>query len=87
MISQEDADTIDYLKVFYVITLVTLFISIPMMAIGDLLPTWVFVHSLQLIAHTPLLCSAMPGNVQYFMQDYLTVTRVREPDFTNPAAI
>lgn len=46
MISQEDADTIDYLKVFYLITLVTLFMSIPMMALGDLLPTWVFIHSL-----------------------------------------
>jgi hypothetical protein len=46
MISKAEADTVDYLKIFYVLTVAILVLSIPMLAVGDLLPTWIFVHSL-----------------------------------------
>ena len=56
-----------------------------MMALGSLLPTWMFVNSLQIVAHTPLLNSEMPGNVQYFMSDYLKIVRLRDPVYDKPA--
>ena len=66
-------------KFFYGLTVTTLVLSIPMLFVRDLLPTMIFFNSLSLIAHTPLLNSQMPGNVQYFLSDYLKIARVRKP--------
>lgn len=41
-----------------------------------LLPTWMFINSLQLIAHTPLLAANMPSNLNYFLVQILGVARL-----------
>lgn len=85
LISFEDKSTVDGLGFFHGITIASLVLSAPMVAMGDMLPVWMFAHSLQLVAHTPLLNSQMPGNAQYFLSDYLTMTRLREPVYNQPA--
>lgn len=57
MISDEEREVVDDLKVFYGITVGTLVLSAPMLVAGDLLPTWLFVNALSIVAHTPLLSS------------------------------
>lgn len=39
------------------------------------------------MAHTPLLNSEMPGNVQYFLSDYLKIVRLRDPVYDEPAPL
>jgi len=48
---------------------------LPFSSIGSLLPTWMFVNALQLIAHLPLLNSNMPANAHYFLRKYLDIVR------------
>lgn len=43
---------------------------------GRLLPTWMFLNSMQLIVHAPLLPVELPANVQYFMSSYLHYIRL-----------
>ena len=46
IISESEKETVDDLKIFYYLTVTTLVLSVPMMALGSLLPTWMFVNSL-----------------------------------------
>ena len=39
------------------------------------------------MAHTPLLNSEMPGNVEYFLSDYLKIVRLRDPVYDQPAPL
>ena len=41
-----------------------------------LLPTWMFLNSMQLIAHTPLLNTYMPSNLHYFLIKFLNLVRI-----------
>ena len=43
---------------------------------GPLLPIWMFLNSLQLIAHLPLLRVSLPGQANIIMLDYLNVVRL-----------
>ena len=43
---------------------------------GPLLPIWMFLNSLQLIFHVPLIKSDMPAHAFYFMTDYLNKLRL-----------
>ena len=43
---------------------------------GRMLPTWMFINSMQLIMHTPLLATYMPSNLNYFLVKYLSIIRV-----------
>ena len=43
---------------------------------GRLLPTWMFLNSMQLLVHTPLLATFMPANLHVFLVDYLSVIRL-----------
>ena len=54
---------------------------LPFASIGSLLPTWMFINALQLIAHLPLLNSEMPGNAHYFLNKYLDYVRWYDKDF------
>lgn len=38
---------------------------------GRLLPVWMFINSMQLLVHTPLLSMHMPANLHYFLTHYL----------------
>ena len=55
----------------YVISL-----ALPFCLLGSLLPIWMFVNTLQLIAHTPLINTAMPSNAHYFLMKYLNIVRL-----------
>ena len=48
---------------------------------GRLLPTWMFLNSMQLIVHTPMLNTFMPSNLHYFLISYLNFVRI------NPKAL
>ena len=54
---------------------------IPSITAGSLLPTWMFINSLQIIAHMVLLKTLMPGNVHYFLTKYLNWLRWYDEDF------
>ena len=43
---------------------------------GRLLPTWMFLNSLQLIVHLPLLSTIMPSNLHFFLVKYLNFIRL-----------
>lgn len=54
---------------------------LPVVAAGSLLPTWIFVNSLQLVAHTVLISSLMPGNASFFLSKFLNWVRWHNEDF------
>ena len=41
-----------------------------------LLPTWMFLNSMQLIVHAVLLSTSMPSNLHYFLWHYLNLIRM-----------
>lgn len=43
---------------------------------ANLLPTWMFVNSFQLIMHTALLSTSMPPNLNYFLYHFLSLLRL-----------
>lgn len=43
---------------------------------GRLLPTWMFLNSIQLIVHLPLLSTSMPSNLHFFLVKYLNFIRM-----------
>ena len=54
--------------------IMTLAIIITIFAAGaalDLLPTWMFINSLSLIAHTTMIKVSMPGNVNHLFKKYI----------------
>ena len=51
---------------------------------GRLLPTWMFINSMQLIVHTPLLQTNMPANLHMFLQRYLDLLRLNVEFFSQP---
>jgi hypothetical protein len=42
---------------------------------GPLTTTWMFINSLQLILHVPLIDVQMPSNAHYFLKEYLSLIR------------
>ena len=54
---------------------------LPFVTLGSLLPTWMFINALQLLAHLPLLNSNMPANAHYFLNKYLEKVRWYDEDF------
>ena len=45
------------------------------LVLAEPLPTWIFLHALQLICHIPLLLSQLPPNAAYFISSFLSVCR------------
>lgn len=76
----DTADVLDsglvYIKA-YVIAIVLG--TLAFFSLGSLLPLWVFFNSLQMITHTILLNTEMPGNVFYVFKDYLDLVRLHIP--------
>jgi len=46
-----------------------------LLTMGDILPLWCFINTLQLILHTPLFDTIMPGNVAFFFKQIIDITR------------
>ena len=49
-----------------------------------ILPTWMFLNSIQLIMHTVLLSTSMPSNLHYFLMHYLNLIRMSPPSYLEP---
>ena len=55
-ISETEKENIQYIDFSVKVLLITTFAMIlPVITVGSLLPTWIFINSLQIIAHTVLL--------------------------------
>ena len=61
--------------------IITFALILPVITVGSLLPTWIFINSLQIIAHTVLLKTLMPANAHYFLSIYLDWLRWYNEDF------
>jgi hypothetical protein len=44
---------------------------------GALVPTWMFLHTMNLIVHLPLMKTNMPANAHFFLVHYLDIFRMR----------
>jgi hypothetical protein len=42
---------------------------------GSLISTWMFINSMQLIAHVPLISSKLPANAHYFFLNFIGLVR------------
>lgn len=82
-IKLDDAGAVDNLSYLNSWFLASILLIGPFASLGSLLPTWMFINSLQLIAHTPLLNCDMPGNAQYFLNKYLDLVRWRNSDIND----
>ena len=86
-INVDDAKTVDtatsVAQIALVAVLVIFFFLI--MCGGPLLPTWMFLNSMQLIFHVPLIKSDMPAHTHFFMIEYLNVLRLHF-DWTESAS-
>ena len=47
---------------------------------GRLLPIWMFLNTMQLIVHTPLLATFMPPKINYFLLQLLAKVRVHSEE-------
>ena len=54
---------------------------LPVITVGSLLPTWMFINSLQIIAHMLLLKTLMTGSAHYFLLKFLNWLRWYDKDF------
>ena len=52
------------------------FFLLILLCMGPLLPTWMFLNSMQLIFHVPLIKSDLPSHAFYFMIEYLDKLRL-----------
>lgn len=76
-----EGDGIDNLSYLNGWAYASILLILPFASLGSLLPTWMFINSLQIIAHMPLMNSLMPGNAHYFLTKYLDMVRWRNKDF------
>ena len=51
-------------------------IIVLVLTFGPLLSVWMFINSMQLIAHVPLIRSKLPGNAHYFLLEHLNIIRL-----------
>ena len=81
-INPEDSEYIGWLAE-YMRPWVTLAIILvlPVATVGSLLPTWIFLNSLEIISHMILLKTMMPGNAHYFLKKWNDWRRWYDPDF------
>ena len=54
-------------------------VAVAFFSLGSLLPLWIFVFTMQIISHTTLLNTNMPGNVHYVFKEYLNLVRLNWP--------
>ena len=73
-----DADQITWIEEMLNSFVITVFVPLLMLIGfgGRLLPTWMFVNSLSLLVHLPMISSFIPGNLHFFLIEYLGVLRL-----------
>lgn len=80
--NMEDMDFIRWFADFLKWPVIVSFILIlPVITAGSLLPTWVFINSLQIISHMILLRSIMPAPAHYFLKQWNDWIRWYDPAF------
>ena len=80
-VSVEEAESIDNFEIVRGLAIATFILMFAFAAIGSILPTWIFINSVSLVAHTTLLNTLMPGNVHYIFNRYLNLVRLNWPYF------
>ena len=60
----------------YYVQLAILFCFLPIFLLGKSLAIWMFLNTLQLVAHLPLLNTVMPANLHQFLRKYLDMVRL-----------
>lgn len=55
---------------------IVMLLILPVCLLGKSLPTWMFLNTLMLVAHLPLLNTAMPANLHQFLKKYLDLVRL-----------
>ena len=71
-VSSSELETVDSLNsILDILWFGTMLLILPVITAGSLLPTWMFINSLQIIAHMVLLKTLMPGTVHHFLDKYL----------------
>ena len=81
----QKSNRLEYLANLWLsLTWVTLLISF-FLAIfkGPLVMTWVFINSLQLIAHLPLVADRLPANVNFVLIKFLSLVRLNISEFNS----
>lgn len=61
--------------------IISLILILPVMTVGSLLPTWIFLNSLEIISHMILLKTLMPANAHYFLKKWNDWRRWYDDDF------
>ena len=58
------------------IALVFIFLFVTIIGCGSILPFWMFINSMQLITHIPLLRNNLPGGAHRVLVDQLYIIRL-----------
>ena len=75
-IREEEQSFVDNFDIILIVKLTLLVCLLPICLLGNSLPTWMFLNSLQLIATLPLLNTLIPENLHQFLSKYLDLTRL-----------
>ena len=78
IISQEEAKVIKTHKTWLRwVLIILLFVMVPFFSFStSILPTWLFLNTLQLVAHLPLLYAKMPPIINYFLLELLSFVKM-----------
>lgn len=60
----------------FLLAVIGLFVFLLILFCGPLLPIWMFINSMQLIVHVPLIQIKLPGNAHYFLLDHLKILKL-----------
>ena len=52
---------------------------------GSLVHTWIFINSLQMVSHVPLIAQNLPSNAHYFLLNLLGLARLNFESFNTLA--
>ena len=58
---------------FALLIIIAFFILLLIFTCGSLLPVWMFINSMQLILHVPLIRIKLPGNAHHFLLEHLHI--------------
>lgn len=82
---QSEEETTDALGYMW-LTLIWMALSISfILAVfqGSLVHTWIFINSLQMISHVPLISTSLPSNAHYFLLNMLGLARFKFDSFNS----
>ena len=75
-ISEDEKQALDLVDYSTSITVGIVLLFLTVLLLGKSLAFWMFVNSLQLVAHLPLLNTVIPANLHQFLRKYLDLVRL-----------